>query len=190
MRTASATTLTGEELLALPDDGIEREIIRGELRERPLTRRNPPHSRTTIRLGRFLDQWLDQQPEPKGEFLGGDAAFRLRKDPETTVGVDVAYVSSAQSTATPEDKALVEGPPVLAAEILSPSDTHEDVVEKLQLYLELGVAVVWILDPDLRTVTVHRPNAEPILFNASQELTGDPELAGFRVRVADLFGRK
>ena len=85
---------------------------------------------------------------------------------------------------------MVEGPPLLAAEILSPSDTHEDVVEKLHLYLELGVAVVWILDPDLRTVTVHRRGADPQFFNAAQELTGDPELPGFRVRVADLFGRK
>jgi len=184
-----ATTLTGEDLVALPDDGIEREIIRGELRERPMTRRNPRHSRASARLARFLDQWLDQQPAPHGEILLGDAAFRLRKDPETTVGIDAAFISPEQSAATPPGKALIEGPPVLAAEILSPSDTHEDVVEKLQLYLELGVAVVWILDPDLRTVTVHRPHADPVFFSAAQELTGDPELPGFHVRVADLFGR-
>lgn len=187
MSTAAPTILTGEELVALPDDGTEREIIRGELRGRPMTRRNPRHSTAMTRLARFLDEWLDGRPLPRGVVLTGDVAFRLRKDPETTVGINAADVSHERSPAA--RKPLVEGAPVLAAEILSPSDTHEDVVEKRQLYLELGVAVVWILGPDLRTVTVHRPGADPAFFNASQDLSGDPELPGFRVRVANLFGR-
>ncbi|HLJ12459.1 MAG TPA: Uma2 family endonuclease [Planctomycetaceae bacterium] len=189
MSTVATTALTGEDLLVLPDDAVERDIIRGELRERPVTRRNPGHSTAMTRLARFLDQWLDGRPQPQGRVLAGDAAFRLGKDPETTVGIDVAYVSYEQSVAAPIGAALVEGPPLLAAEILSPSDTHEGVVEKPQLYLDLGVAAVWILDPDLRTVTVHRRDADPAFFNAAQELTGDPELPGFRVRVVDLFGR-
>ncbi len=187
MSTVAPTVTTGEELVALPDDGIEREIIRGELRERPMTGRNPRHSRAMTRLARFLDESLDGRPQPRGEVLTGDAAFRLRKDPETTVGIDAAYVSHERSAVA--GRPLIEGPPVLAAEILAPSDTHEDVGEKLQLYLDLGIAVVWILDPDLRTITVHRPGADPVFFNASQERIGDPELSGFRVRVADLFGR-
>jgi Uma2 family endonuclease len=48
--------------------------------------------------------------------------------------------------------------------------------------------VVWIVDPDLRTVTVHRPQTPPVLFNTLQELTCEPELPGFKVPVAHLFG--
>lgn len=187
--TITPPILTGDDLFGLPDDGIEREFIRGQLRERPMTRRNRRHSRTTIRLGRFLDPWLDKQPEPKGEILGGDAAFRLRKEPETTVGIDVAYVSHGLSAQTPDATFLIEGPPVLAAEILSPTDEHKDIVEKIELYLETGVAVVWIVDPDLRNVTVYRPGQQEVLFAAAQELIGDPELPGFRIQVAQLFGR-
>ena len=53
----------------------------------------------------------------------------------------------------PDDTFLIDGPPVLAVEILSPKDKHEEVVEKINAYLESGVALVWIVDPDLRTVT-------------------------------------
>jgi Uma2 family endonuclease len=187
--TVTPPIVTGDDLFALPDDGIEREIIRGQLRERPMTRRNRRHSRTTIRLGRFLDLWLDKQPEPKGEILGGDAAFRLQKNPEITVGIDVAYISHALSAQSPDATFLIEGAPVLAAEILSPTDEHKDIVEKIELYLETGVAVVWIVDPDLRNVTVFRPGQQEVLFAAAQELIGDPELPGFRVKVAHLFGR-
>ena len=186
---STAPSMTSEELLALPDDGIEREIIRGQMREREMTTRNRRHSLATIRLGRFLDVWLDSQPPASGKVLGGDAAFRLSKNPETLVGIDLAFVSQEVSSRTPDSAFLIDGPPVLAVEILSPSDKHEDVVEKLQLYLESGVAVVWIVDPDLRHVTVYRPGKDEVHFAASQELVGDPELPGFRVKVADLIAR-
>ena len=83
---------------------------------------------------------------------------------------------------------LIDGVPILAVEILSPSDVIEDVNEKIDAYLEAGVAVVWIVDPYFRTVKVHRPDAEPELFNVRQELTAEPHLPGFRVPVSRLFG--
>lgn len=184
----TAPTMTSEELLALPDDGIERELIRGQLREREMTRRSRRHSRTTARLARFLDFWLDSQGG-KGEILSGDAAFRLARSPESTVGIDLAYISDELSKKAPDDTFLIDGTPVMAAEILSRSDTHEDIVEKVQLYLEVGIAVVWVIDPDLRNVTVYRPGKDAVFFTASQELIGDPELPGFRVKVADIFSR-
>jgi Uma2 family endonuclease len=183
------SVMTAEELLALPDDGVERDLIRGQLREKAMTRRSRRHSRTTSRLAMFLGLWLDQLPGPKGEVLTGDAAFRLTRDPDTTAGIDVAFVSHELASQAPDRAFLIDGPPILAVEILSPSDEHKDVVEKIELYLGTGVAVVWIVDPDLRTVAVHRPRAEPVLFTASQDLVGDPELPGFRVKVAELFSR-
>jgi Uma2 family endonuclease len=70
---------------------------------------------------------------------------------------------------------------------MSPSDKHEDVTEKVEEFLDAGVALVWILDPDFDTVTVHRPNNQPQLFNREDELTAEPHLPGFRVRVVELF---
>lgn len=190
MSTAEAPVLmTSEELLALPDDGMDRELIRGQLRERPMTLRNRWHSLTMTRTGRFLDVWLDSQPPPRGEIHTGDAAYRLSRDPEMTVGIDVAYVSAEVAARSPRHLRLIEGVPILAGEILSPSDTHENIVERIQLFHDAGVQVVWIIDPDLRIVGVHRPGVEAIHFSASQELIGDPKLPGFRVKVADLFGR-
>jgi len=183
----AASTMTAEELLALPEDGIERDLIEGQLRERPMTRRNRRHSRTMARTAQILGAWANQSHGKRGEILAGDAGFRLRQNPDTTVGIDVAYVSAQLATSAPDDVYLIDGAPVLAAEILSPSDTHEDIVDKIELLLKSGTAVVWLIDPDLRTVTVHRAGAEPVLFSASQELPGDPELPGLRVKVAHFF---
>jgi Uma2 family endonuclease len=163
-----SSLMTTEELLALPEDGTERWLIAGELRERPMTRRNRFHSRSMTRTARFLDVWLDKQPEPRGQVLAGEAGVILSHDPDTTVGADVIYVSAEVMTRQNEDSTLIDGAPVLVVEILSPNDTVEDIREKVIEYLRAGVALVWILNPYDRTVTVHRPGAEPELFNAGK----------------------
>jgi Uma2 family endonuclease len=179
--------MTTEELLAMPENGIERWLVRGMLREGAMTIRNRARSRAMIRIGKFLDNWLDTRPEPRGEVVGGEAGVRLRRNPDTTVGVDVAYVGPEVATRQGENTTLIDGVPVLVVEIRSPSDTDAEVNEKLDTYLEAGVAVIWEVSPHRRTVLVHRPGREPELFTLSQELTGDPELPGFRVPVAQIF---
>ena len=183
---ATSRSLTTEDLLNLPDDGVERDLIRGELREWPMTRRNPMHSESESLVTYQLCRWLDAQPLPRGKVVGGEAGFRLRRDPETFVGIDVAYVSPEMAAIHDRKRKYFDGPPVLAVEILSPSDEHERIVEKVELYLEVGT-VVWVVDPDFRTVAVHRPGEAPEMFNDRQELDGEPYLPGFRVRVARLF---
>lgn len=186
---ATSPLMTTEELLALPDNGTERELIRGQLREREMTRRNPWHSRTESRICVLLDKWLKTRPGPHGEVLSGEAGFRIRKNPDTTVGIDVAYISAETAATITEKASLVEGPPVLAVEILSPSDKQEDVLDKVRDYLDSGVKLVWVVEPVFRTVCVYRPDAPPTMFNDTQELRGEPHLPGFGAAVAEVFGK-
>ena len=185
---ATVALMMTEEFLALPEDGVHRELIDGELREYPMTTRNYGHSRATCKIGHYLLAWSEGRPEPRGAVIGGEAGVRLRRNPDTIVGIDVAYISPELTAATDPNAFAVDGAPVLAVEIVSPSNTHEEIFEKVQLYLAAGVPVVWVADPYFRTVMVHRPGATPETFNATQELAGDPELPGFRVAVARIFG--
>ena len=191
-------SMTAEELMALPDDGIDREIINGVLIERPaefviflpgkppMTMRNRIHSAIEARVATVLNTWLDSQPRPRGMLHSGEVGFRLKRDPETFVGIDVAYASAELVAATDPRSAFNDGPPVLAVEILSPSDQFGDVARKVGAYLEAGT-VVWVVVPDFQTVQVHRLGQVTETFNATHELSGEPELPGFRVRVAELF---
>jgi Uma2 family endonuclease len=157
------------------------------MREKPMTVCNRQHSRIMARVARFLDSWLDEQPEPRGEVLCGEAGCRLRRDPDSTVGIDVVYISAEVAAHRPDDTRLIDGVPVLAVEILSPNDTVEEINEKIDAYLKAGVALVWVIDPHRQTVQICRPGAEPEMVNARQELSGEPHLPGFRVAVARLF---
>jgi len=146
--------MTTEDLLGMPEDGVDRDLIRGELRERPMTGRSRLHARTESRVSHLVDLWLDGQPEPRGEVLSGEAGCILRRDPDTTVGSDVAYISPEMAACQSDETTLLEGPPLLAVEILSPSDKQEDIDEKVEEYLAAGVALVWVVNPRFRTVTV------------------------------------
>jgi Uma2 family endonuclease len=180
-------------LMEMPDDGVEREIINGRLVERrsapgepPMTRRNWNHSGTEAAVAKILGSWSDAQPKPRGKVVSGEAGFRLKADPDTLVGIDVAYVSAEMLARRDRKFKFGDEPPVLAVEILSPSDQHEDVVNKVKLYLEVGT-VVWVVDPDFRIVTVHQPGRPIEVYRDDQEIHGDSYLPGFRARVGSFF---
>src|SRR5262245_12034737 len=117
--------MTTEELLALPDDGMERWLIRGQLREKPMTVRNRYHCDVMAGIVFVLKEWLARQPGPRGRVLCGEAGVRLGGNPETTVGVDVVYVSAEVMARQTGTTTLIDGVPTLVVEILSPSDTVE-----------------------------------------------------------------
>jgi Uma2 family endonuclease len=55
--------------------------------------------------------------------------------------------------------------PLVAVEILSPSQNHQEVVEKAEVYLRHGVKSCWIVSPPLRTVTVLLPDGREEVFH-------------------------
>ena len=190
MTTATAKKrMTVDEFLALPDDGVRRWLIDGEVREYGMTVRNRDHSRVMMRVGHRLTTWLDTQPLPCGEIVGGEAGFILPGDAGQVVGIDVAYITAELAAKKPTDTTLFEGVPVLAVEVLSPSDTRDYIGDRVALLLNAGVKVVWIVAPDDETVRVHRKGRGGKTFDNDEELTTEPELPGFRVPVASLFSR-
>jgi Uma2 family endonuclease len=180
--------MTVAQMLALPENGMDRELIRGELREWPMTMRNRRHNRAQVRVARVLDEWLDSQPLQRGEVICGEAGFRLARDPDTGVGIDVAYVSADVSAREPE-AAYFDGSPVVTVEILSPSDQQDEVDEKIEPYLESGAAAVWMVNARFRTVAICRPGERPTMVNVDQLLCADPYRPGSQVPVAALFGQ-
>ncbi|HEX5271252.1 MAG TPA: Uma2 family endonuclease [Gemmataceae bacterium] len=186
---ATVRLMTADEFLALPDDGIDRDLINGVVREWGvrMTRRNRVHSRAEARLAHLLESWLEKQPEPRGSVHSGEAGCYLSRDPDVVVGIDVVYISPELAAAPSDDTTMIAGVPTLAVEILSPSTTEGEINDKLDAFRTAGVPLVWLVNAHLRTVTVLRPDAQPEMFNVNQELTAEPHLPGLRIRVADIF---
>jgi Uma2 family endonuclease len=134
----------------------------------------------------YLVEWWRTRPKPRGAIVCGEAGFRLKGTADSLVGIDIAVASAELVAAMDPEERIYNGPPILAVEILSPSDTHDDLVDAVKSYLEVGT-VVWIIDPDFETVAVHQPGQQPQTLNVREVLDGEPYLPGFRVAVAQLF---
>ena len=77
--------------------------------------------------------------------------------------------------------------PDLCVEILSPSNQLAKILEKLREYFASNVRMVWVVDPEERTVTVYRSADQGCLLAESAILSGEEVLPAFSCRVSDLF---
>jgi Uma2 family endonuclease len=77
--------------------------------------------------------------------------------------------------------------PQLAVEVRSPNDRWSKLMRRVSQFLRWGTSVVWLVDPEDRTVTVFRPNQLPQVFDEGEELTGGEELPEFRCQVGEFF---
>lgn len=77
--------------------------------------------------------------------------------------------------------------PDLVVEVLSPEDRVADLTRKLREYFEIGVRLVWVVDPGTRSVFAYRALTDVREFRDSDRLPGDDVLPGFEVPVAQLF---
>jgi len=78
-------------------------------------------------------------------------------------------------------------PPDVAVEVVSRTDTFGTVNLKVKQHLDVGVRMVWVINPDLQTVDVYQPGAPSRRFNVGDTLVGDPVIPGFALPVSDLF---
>ncbi len=77
--------------------------------------------------------------------------------------------------------------PLLAVEIRSESNTRHELRRKAARYLESGTAMVWLVDPETRTVELHRADAAPQTLTGAELIEGGAALPGFRVAASELF---
>ncbi len=54
-------------------------------------------------------------------------------------------------------------------------------------WLHAGAAMVWVVNPATRTVTVHRTSADTTTLTEQDDLDGHDVVPGFRCRVSQIF---
>jgi Uma2 family endonuclease len=121
-----------------------------------------------------------------GYVLSNDTGVVLEESPGTVVGPDVAYCVE-ESKYEEVESDWVDTPPVLTVEVVSPTDRMSEVNEKIAEYLKAGVKVVWLADPESKTLTVYRADRGHAVLKIGDDLLGGDELPGFTCKVADFF---
>jgi Uma2 family endonuclease len=174
--------LTVEEFERLPDDGYRTELSGGRLVREP-----PPgavHGWVARNVLRPLDRYVEEHALGLVIF---DTGFLLTAEPPTVRGPDIAFLAGEHLPSTGAPQGFWTIPPDLAVEIVSPSNTATGIQEKVLEYLRAGTRLVWVVDPDTRSVTAYRTQQDVQLLTENNVLDGADVLPGFRLDVSKIF---
>lgn len=158
------------------------EIVNGQRVELP------PMSAEAVMLAFHLGYLLRRfvEAHPRG-WVATEMLFRLRENPLLERKPDAAFVSYGRwrgaRIPTTDAWAVI---PDLAVEVVSPTNRAADLHDKINEYLECGVALVWVIYPRQEQVVVYTPTQTRLLRN-TDELDGGDVLPEFRLPVAALF---
>lgn len=171
----STQLMTAEQLLHIDFPGKQVELLRGRLvvKEPPGYEHCAIVARLTVELGSFV------RTHGLGQVLAGDPGFKLTANPDTVRGPDVAFVQRSRIP-DPLPRAFADFAPDLVIEVLSPHDRPGEVLTKVGDWLEAGVQLVWVIDPERRLGRVYRPDGTETLLSEGDELSGEEVLRGFR----------
>lgn len=161
------------------DDHEDRlcELVNGTLVEKTLGYRE---SLVACRIAFLLGEWH------KGRHLGlisGETGMMRLLGHQVRIP-DVAFVSWDR---LPDRRVPDEPIPDLAVEVISPSNTADEMQNKLREYFAAGGRLVWFVDPHLRTVEVYTSPTDMTRLRDPDTLTGGDVLPDFETTVATLF---
>ena len=182
MATTLTKLLTADDLLRLYGEGVRGELIRGVLH------RNKPagleHGEIVVTLGYQLGRFI--KPRKLGS-LTAFSGYWLERDPDTVRGADIAYISAEKIPRGVRITGYAEVAPDLVVEVVSPSDSRREVSDKARMWLGYGVRLVWVVQPDTRTVDVYRPGRAVVTLDERDRLDGLDGLPGFNCAVREVF---
>jgi Uma2 family endonuclease len=169
------------EFEALPDDGKLYELINGELVEKMAA--GEEHGGISSLLNIYMGSYILQNK--LGKTYPGDTGFVLDMKTDLVRSPDLAFVSAERVIKT---KKFVPFAPDLAVEVVSPSDSFSEVEEKVELYKEKGVRLIWVIDPEKQRVYLYRSGSnQRDMLTVADELDGEEVVKGFKLKVSALF---
>lgn len=178
-------TYTPEEFEALPQFDELYELVNGKLVKKPMP--GDDHGR----IARIIMKRFDRHdPDEKLGQLWSATTF--------DVGTgwmpipDLGFMRAER--VPPRSPRSVKGVPDLVVEIHSPTDLRskperEQAAQKIKDWQEVGVRLIWAINPRKQEVEVYHPDTEKAVqvLSINDELTGEEIIPGFKLKVSDLF---
>lgn len=158
------------------------ELDRGRIEE--MSRPGIRHGVVCANVSRVIGNFTFARS--RGVVISNDAGLIVERDPDTVFGPDIfLYDESIDYADLPirwEDR-----PPTLVVEVLSPNDRTSKMNRRVGRFLAMGVSLVWVLDPDDSTLTVHQSHRPLVVLDAEDEATGFEFIPDLKLKVAEFF---
>lgn len=171
--------MTVEQFEALPDEVTDHhELVGGELI--PVSSATLKNSRIRDNLLFLLMTWASSH-----KLAEAVSEMDVRTGPGTVRRPDISIFRAEQISRFPVNAVPVPEAPMIAIEVLSPSEGMIAVGRKVAEYLKAGSEEIWLIDHENREVHVRTADAERLLRNGKTLESG--LLPGFHVSVGELL---
>jgi Uma2 family endonuclease len=157
------------------------EVVKGELHD--MTPTGGLHGVIALEIGYHILHFVKQHQ--LGYATSAETGFILAADPYTVRAPDIGFVAKARLSGPIPQKYFPLAPD-LAVEVISPSDTAQDIRERVLDFLKAGTRLVWVVYPESKTVDVYRPDGVQVV-EIDGELDGGDVLPGFQLPLRDVF---
>jgi Uma2 family endonuclease len=174
---------TYDDLAALPEDNVIREILDGELfvSPSPFTK----HQRIVRRLVLAIGNYLEAHPIGEVFVAPLDVVFSA----DNVCEPDILFISNERSSIVTRKN--VQGAPDFVIEVLSEFNRKNDEVRKLEIYDRFGVEEYWIIDPEADSVRIYRRQGKRLalaseLSAAANDVATTPLLPGLAIQLSEV----
>jgi len=184
MSTVGTKLLTAEEFFHLPDpqDGSKRELVRGEVVV--MSRPGFEHGEIQLNIGSLIKEFLRKQRIGR---VISESGIITEHQPDTVRGPDISYYSKERVPLEGRIVGYHDQPPDLCVEIVSPSNSKRELRAKIKEYFFAGVRMVWVIEPEDRSITILQAPDEGRTLYDNALVEGGDVLPGFTCKVSDLF---
>ncbi|MGE5658102.1 MAG: Uma2 family endonuclease [Actinomycetota bacterium] len=135
----------------------------------------------------YIDLGIWNRQNRLGKAFDSSTGFRLPNG--ATRSPDISWVTIERWNNLTEEqrKKFLPLCPDFAIELLSESDDVEETRAKMQEYLENGLRLGWLINPQLGQVEIYRPNREVEVLESPKTLSGGDVLPGFVLELEVIF---
>ena len=130
--------------------------------------------------------WLALERAADGQDIGAvfaEPMFDVGPNRDRARRPDLALITGSMPSDAESILALV---PAMVIEVISPNNTADDMLDKVEEYLAVGAQLVWQAFPQRRMIIAYWPD-RTIVFRPGDTITAEPVLPGFSCPVVDLF---
>ena len=186
LRLKPVLDLTDDRLLELSSLNQDLRMERnaeGELIVMPPTGTETGDRNSEINMQ--LRLWAKQ--DGTGTAFDSSAGFTLSNG--AVRSPDASWVEHSRLEALADEQRRKFAPlcPDFIIELRSPTDRLRIVQDKMQEYLDNGMKLGWLIDPEQKRVYVYRPRSPVQELEAPEKVFGDPVLPGFVLNLREVW---
>jgi Uma2 family endonuclease len=142
-------------------------------------------SRMNSRITRLLDEWAEE--DGRGVAFDSNGGFTL---PDGSMrAADAAWVDRTRwdALSARDQERFAPLCPDFVIELRSPNDGLTELKTKMEHWITNGARLGWLIDPENKTVSIHRPGEQAEILTYPSSVQGNGVMSGFELVMARVW---